>query len=154
MEDDLKIWKVEYLSSHWLDLPQILNINSWDRNRVKKGLDENDLQWKTSPNGRWPQNIQSWISQKPLIGSPSNFKHKRSWDQTNVEKGFNEEDLQWKTTFNWRYDFVNRGKPRGNLECGSAQPSLFLVFFSSFLLVRAVAVQAVSCSERSDHYFW
>ena len=128
MEDDLKIWKVEYLSSHWLDLPQILNINSWDRNRVKKGLDENDLQWKTSPNGRWPQNIKSWISQKPLIGPPSNFKHKRSWDQTNVEKGFNEEDLQWKTTFNWRYDFVNRGKPRGNLECGSTQPSLFRVF--------------------------
>ena len=25
MEDNLKILKVEYLSNHWLDIPQILN---------------------------------------------------------------------------------------------------------------------------------
>ena len=27
MEDDLKILKVEYLSNHWSDLPQILNLS-------------------------------------------------------------------------------------------------------------------------------
>jgi hypothetical protein len=27
MEDDLKIQKVEYLSNHWSDLPQILNLS-------------------------------------------------------------------------------------------------------------------------------
>ena len=30
MEDDLKILKVEYLSNHWSDLPQILNLSSGD----------------------------------------------------------------------------------------------------------------------------
>ena len=76
MEDDLKIWKVEYLSSHWSDLPQILNINLWDQTKVKKGFNVDDLQWETTFNGRWPQNMESWISQQPLIGSSSNFKHK------------------------------------------------------------------------------
>ena len=35
---------------------------------------EDDLQWKTTSNGRRPQNIKSGISQQPLIGSYSNFK--------------------------------------------------------------------------------
>ena len=30
MEDDLKILKVEYLSNHWLDFPQILNLSLED----------------------------------------------------------------------------------------------------------------------------
>ena len=34
------------------------------------------LEMKTTSNGRWPQNIKSWISQQPLIGSSSNFKLK------------------------------------------------------------------------------
>ena len=66
MEDDLKIWKFEYLSSHWSDLPQILNISLWDQTKVKIGLNEDNLQWKTTSNGRWPQNMKIWISQQPL----------------------------------------------------------------------------------------
>ena len=31
-----------------------------------------------------------------------------------------------------KYDLENRGKPRGKLECGFAQPSLFLLFFLFF----------------------
>ena len=31
------------------------------------------LEMKTTSNGRLPQNIKSWISQHPLIGSSSNF---------------------------------------------------------------------------------
>ena len=35
MEDDLKIWKVEYLSNHWSDRTQILNLSYWDETRVQ-----------------------------------------------------------------------------------------------------------------------
>ena len=43
MEDDFKLWKFEYLSSHWSDLPQILNESSWDQTKVKKGFIEDSL---------------------------------------------------------------------------------------------------------------
>jgi hypothetical protein len=33
MEDDLKLLKDEYLSNHWSDLPQILNLSSWDQTK-------------------------------------------------------------------------------------------------------------------------
>ena len=36
MEDDLKIWKVEYLSNHWSDRTQILNLSYWDQTKVQK----------------------------------------------------------------------------------------------------------------------
>jgi hypothetical protein len=35
MEDNLKIEKVEYLSNHWLDLTQILNLSSGDQTKIK-----------------------------------------------------------------------------------------------------------------------
>jgi hypothetical protein len=38
MEDDLKIWKVEYISNHWLDLTQIWNLSYWDQTKVQKGI--------------------------------------------------------------------------------------------------------------------
>ena len=46
MEDDLKILKIEYLSSQWSDLPQSLNLSTGDQTKVKEGLNEDDLQWK------------------------------------------------------------------------------------------------------------
>ena len=49
-DDDLKIFKVEYLSNHWSDLPQILNLRSGDQTKIKKML-----KFKTTSNGRWPQ---------------------------------------------------------------------------------------------------
>ena len=76
MEDDLKIWKVEYLSIHWSDLPQISNINSKYQTKFKTGLNEDDLQWKTTFKGRWPQTMKIWISQQSFIGSSPNLKHK------------------------------------------------------------------------------
>ena len=30
MEDELKMLKIEYLSNHWLDLPQILNYVNYE----------------------------------------------------------------------------------------------------------------------------
>jgi hypothetical protein len=41
MEDNLKILKVEYLSNHWSDLPQILNLSSGDQ--TKNAWNEDDL---------------------------------------------------------------------------------------------------------------
>ena len=36
MEDDLKILKAEYLSCHWLDHPQILNLNWGKQTQMEK----------------------------------------------------------------------------------------------------------------------
>ena len=35
MEDDLKIFKVEYLINHWSDLPQILIFSLGDQTKIK-----------------------------------------------------------------------------------------------------------------------
>ena len=35
-EDDLKISKVEYLSNHWIDRTQILNLNLGDQTKLNK----------------------------------------------------------------------------------------------------------------------
>ena len=59
MEDDLKILKVEYLSNHWSDFTQISNLSSGDQAKFKNTQNEDDLQRKTTSNGRRPQNIES-----------------------------------------------------------------------------------------------
>ena len=71
MEDNLKILKVEYLSNHLLDHSQILNLSFDDQIIILE-----IFKMKTASNGRRLQNIKSGISQKPLIGSYSNFKLK------------------------------------------------------------------------------
>jgi hypothetical protein len=38
MEDDLKNLKMDYLSKHWADLYQFLNLTSGDQNKTNKGL--------------------------------------------------------------------------------------------------------------------
>ena len=43
MEEDLKIFKVEYLSNHWSDFPQILNISSGDQTKIKNPQMEDNL---------------------------------------------------------------------------------------------------------------
>ena len=66
-----------------------------------------DLQWKTTSNGRWPpmeskpQNIKGGISQQPVNGSYSNFKLKLMGLNQNWN-AWNEDYLQWKTTSNGR----------------------------------------------------
>ena len=44
MEDYLKILKVEYLSNHWLDLTQILNLSLGDHTKI-----EHCLKWRQHP---------------------------------------------------------------------------------------------------------
>ena len=46
MEDDLQKLKVEYLSIHWLDFPQILNLSLGDQTKVTNAWKEDDHQWK------------------------------------------------------------------------------------------------------------
>ena len=48
----------------------------------KNLLKEDDLQWKTTSNGRRPQNIKMGISQQPFIGSYSNVKLMLQWKMT------------------------------------------------------------------------
>ena len=70
MEDTLKVLKVEYISNHWSNLPQIVNLISGDQFWIKNAWNDDDLQWKTT------SKYQSCISQQPLIGSSWNFKLK------------------------------------------------------------------------------
>ena len=48
MEDDLNILKVEYLSNHWLDFPQILKLSLEDQTKIKNSENQDNLQWKTT----------------------------------------------------------------------------------------------------------
>ena len=88
MEEDLKILKVEYLSNHCSDFPQVLNLSLGDQTKKM-------LKTKTTSNGRRPQNIKSLISQQPLVRFYSNFKlHLRGPNQNQM--------LKAKTTSNGR----------------------------------------------------
>jgi hypothetical protein len=115
MEDDLKILKVYYLSNHWSDLPKILNLCLGDWTKVKDCLKwgqthiEDDLkilkrrlEMKTTSNGRWPQNIKSWLSHQPLIGSSSNFKLILRGPNQYKKIALNKEELQWKMTCRYK----------------------------------------------------
>ena len=42
MEDDLKKLKLEYISNHWLDFPQILNLSLWDQTKIKNAWNKDD----------------------------------------------------------------------------------------------------------------
>ena len=48
MEEDLKMLKVEYLSNHWSDFPQIQKLSLGDQTKIKNAENEDDLQWKTT----------------------------------------------------------------------------------------------------------
>ena len=136
MEDDLKILKVKYLSNHYSDL--IKNLTQTTKAKCS------NTSLKTTTRGRRPQNIKSGISLQQLIGSYSNFKLKLRLTNRNLQT------LKMKITSNERQPSMeddlscednlkacrlqlmssqmeNKGKHRGNLECGSAQPSLFII---------------------------
>ena len=48
MEEDFKILKIEYLSNHWSDFPQIWDLSSEDQTQIRNPQKEDDLQWKTT----------------------------------------------------------------------------------------------------------
>ena len=89
MEDDLKIWKVEYLSDHWSDLTQIWNLSLQDLTRGYKGVNwrwtrmEDDLRWKTTSSRRRPQKVE-YLSNH-LLDLPQIW-NLSSGDQTKIKK--------------------------------------------------------------------
>ena len=89
MEDDLKILKVEYLSYHWLDIPQIFNLWYWDQTEIK-----NFLNPQTEDNLKIlkVEHLSNHWSDLSQILNLS------SGDQTKIKNAWNEDDLQWKTT--------------------------------------------------------
>ena len=100
MEGDLNIFKVEYLSNHWLDLPQILNLSIGDQNKM-----ENCLNW------RWPPMEEELKILK--VEYLSNY-----WS-----------DLpQFLNYVIYEFSGEIIGKLKGNLECGLAQPSLSIKY--------------------------
>ena len=48
MEDNLKILKVEYLSNHWSDFPQIFKLSLGEQTKIKNHQKKDDLQWRTT----------------------------------------------------------------------------------------------------------
>ena len=76
---------VEYLSNHYSDLLQILNLSLGDHTKIKI------LKMKLTLNERQPQNNLSWISQQPLIGSSWNLKLELRGTYQNKRK-----NLKWR----------------------------------------------------------
>ena len=69
MKEDLKIIEVEYLSNHWSDLAQILNLCLGTTTKFER------LQMKITSN--WIRNIKCRISKQQLLGSFSlKLKHR------------------------------------------------------------------------------
>ena len=108
MEDDLKIWKGDYLSNHWSDLPQIWNLSLYDQIKEYKGV-----KWRCAQmegNLQWPQNIKSGIFQQPLAGSYANLKLKIMGVNQRVQKcqmKMTSNGRRPKTEDNPKYDKLN-----------------------------------------------
>ena len=101
MEEDLKILKVEYLSNHWLDFPQISNLSLGDQTKIKNAWKKDDLRWKTTSNGRQPQMEDDLeiLKVEYLSNHWSDFpqiSNLNSGDQ--IKNTQNEEDFEWKMT--------------------------------------------------------
>ena len=93
------MWKVEYLSNHWLDLTQIWNLSSWDQTKVRKGN-----KWKQP---QMEDDLQRKKTSEYLSNNCSDLTKilKLSyWDQTKVCKGIKwrkppmEDNIQQKMT--------------------------------------------------------
>ena len=79
-----------------------------------KVSNEDDLKWKETSNGKWPQNMRIRISQPRMVGSYSNLKLKlmgmnQSTQRHQMKMTSNgrwlqmEDDLKWKMTSNGRW---------------------------------------------------
>ena len=89
MEDELKIFKAEYLNNHWSNIAQNLNLSLWDLTKIKNAWNEDDHQWKMTSKYQ-KLNILATTDQIFL-------KLKTSCQETKP-KSKNEDDLQLKMT--------------------------------------------------------
>ena len=87
MEDDLKILKVEYLSNHWPDLSQILNlsIGNWTKKTCLKGR---QLPMEEDPKILKVEYLRNHVLDFLQIWNLS------SGDQTKIKIAWNEDDIQ------------------------------------------------------------
>ena len=102
----------------WPTKPKLINISS-----------EDDLQWKTTSN---KFKLEYLTSYWPLSWSLSKLKHKQRW--TNQRWTPLEDQLKIFKVDSFFYNqdwYLGKyiGNQRGNLECGSAQPSFFSFSF-------------------------
>ena len=58
MEDNLQKLKIEYLSNHWSDFPQILNLSLGDQTKIKNTKKEDNQQLKKTSK-YWKLNISA-----------------------------------------------------------------------------------------------
>jgi hypothetical protein len=99
---------------------------------------EDNLKWKTNSNGRRPPMEDDLQWKTTSNGRQPPMEDDLQWKKTsNGRQPPKEDDLQWKMTSNGISQQLLygsclmssqgeiRGKVRGNLECGSAQLSLF-----------------------------
>ena len=94
IEDDLKILKVEFLSNHWSDLPQILNFSSGDQTKIKKPLKRRQLQMEEHFKILKVEYLSNHWSDLPQILNLS------LGDQTKITYAWKEADHQWKKISN------------------------------------------------------
>ena len=78
MEEDIKICKVEYISNHWLDLPQIFNLSSWDQTTTTQIRHQNMLNNSAT---------NHWFDLPKILNI-------NSGDQNLIQNVWNEEDFQ------------------------------------------------------------
>ena len=107
MEEDLKIFQVEYLSNHWLDLAQILNLSLGEKTKIKKARNEDDLQWRRPPMKTTSNEddlkitkvaylSNYWLDLAQILNLSSGEQKRLT--KTKFKNTSYEDDLQWKTT--------------------------------------------------------
>ena len=89
----VNVCDMEYLSDHWTDLPQILNLSLGDQTEIKKILSK----WRRPPMEEDLKILKvEYLSNHS--SDPPQILNLSSGDQTKIKNAWNEDDLQWKTT--------------------------------------------------------
>ena len=101
------------------------------------------VQMQTTLNRWWPPNNKTGISQQPIVGLYPNLKTTKRYFKWNTtvsvctsKKKMSYPSKKWSNLFkcsSYMEDKTQslKGKNEGNLECGSAQHSLFICIFVS-----------------------
>ena len=120
---------VEYLSNHYSDLLQILNLSLGDHTKTKI------LKMKLTLNERQPQNSLSWISQQPLIGSSWNLKlelrgtyQNLKWRRPPMEDDFTICDLWVRRKKFWEYSEENSSVALLSPACYILYPDMVRIY--------------------------
>ena len=86
MDDYIKLLKVEFLSNHWLDIPQNLNLRSREKTTMKNRFNKDEIQWETTSNMKFEYQ-NNHLSDLPKV---VNLNLKTTQSQKNI---WNEDDF-------------------------------------------------------------